>query len=301
MRTLTVKEIAKYYKEFPFLETVLDRESVIEQPKRFQLKVHVSVADAESLYTIPQFCLPPHWIGTGDGKYVGRVRPIAYAFNSKGELVNSLEWNYDHLDHFLKEVIAGKDIKTVVLVRKYMWWHEIEDYFKKGLDTNVGAYSHREYETFIFKEPKQGFAKLIEESDLTRNVPINDLLSISMAGYRKQNEATVATKALEALVDKFEKSIGVSLWKQINKCKHSGMSGVFGKTELRTFATAGRIMFSFWSGKDQITFVGDESDYTRTGLQSMNCSVDMAKFIVQQVIDNWEASKLQTNDKISFG
>jgi len=146
----------------------------------------------------------------------------------------------------------------VVLVRKYDLWHNVEDWLEKGLDTYVGAYSHHEYETFIFKEPKQGFGQLIVESELTKNVPINDLLSMSMAGYRNQNEATVATKALEALVDKFEKSIGVSLWKQVNKCKRSGMSGVFGKTELRTFATAGRIMFSFWSGKDQITFGGDE-------------------------------------------
>lgn len=299
MRTLTVKEVAKYYREFPFMETVLDRESA-DDPKHFRLKVQVSVANAENLYIIPRFCLPPQWIGTGDRKYVGRVYPTAYAFNSKGELVNKIEWNYDHLDHFLKEVIVGEDIKTVVLVRKYHLWHNVEDWLEKGLDTYVGAYSHHEYETFIFKEPKQGFDQLIAESDLTKNVPINDLLQISMAGYRKQNEATVAIKALEALVDKFEKNIGVSLRERVNKCKHSGMSGVFGKTELRTFVTAGRIMLSFWSGKDQITFVGDESDYTRTGLQSMNCSVDMAKFIVQEVIDNWEASKLQANDNISI-
>lgn len=299
MRTLTVREIAKFYREFPFMKAVLDRESAQDR-RYFKLKVQVSVADAESLYIIPRFCLPPHWIGTGNGKYVGHVQPVACAFNGRGELVNSIEWNYDHLDHFLKEVIVYKDIKAVVLVRKYILWHEVEDWIEKGLDTYVGAFSHHEYEIFIFKEPKQGFGQLIAESDLAKNVPINDLLSLSMAGYRKQNEAAVATKALEALIKMFEKTIGVSLWEQINKCKHSGMSGVFGKTELQTFATAGRIMFSFWSGKNQITFVGDESNYTRTGLQSMNCSVDVAKFMVQQVIDNWEASKLQANDKISI-
>jgi hypothetical protein len=299
MRTLTVKEIAKYYREFPFMETVLDREAA-QDPKHFRLKVQVSVADAKSLFIIPRYCLHPNWIGNDDGKYIGHVHPVAYAFNSKNERINSLVWNCDYRDHFLKEVIKGKDIRTVVLVRIYDWWHEIEDWFKKGHDTYVGAYSHHEWQIFIFKEPKQGFGQLIVESDLTKNVPINDLLSISMAGCRKQNEATVAIKALEALVDKFEKSIGFSLWKRVSECKHSGMSGIFGRTELRTFVTAGRIMLSFWSGKDQITFVGVESDYTRTGLQSMNCTVDMAKFIVQQVIDNWEASKLQSDDNTSI-
>lgn len=299
MRTLTVKEVFKFYKEFPFMETILDRESA-EDTEHFRLKIQVSVADAECLYTIPRFCLPPHWIGTGDGKYVGRVRPIAYAFNSMGKLVNSIVWNYDHLDHFFKEVIKGKDIKTVVLVKNYILWHEVEDWLEKGLDTYVGAYSHQEYHTFIFKMPKQGFSKLVDGSDLTKNVPINDLLSIGMAGYHKQNEAAVAINALEELVDKFERNVGVSLWERANKCKSSGMSGIFGKTELRTFATAGRIMLSFWLGKNQITFVGDESDYTRTGLQSMNCSVDMAKFIVQEVVDNWQPSKLKPNKKISM-
>jgi hypothetical protein len=299
MRTLTVKEIAKYYKEFPFLEEIVDRESA-QDTKNFKIKVQVSVADAESMYIIPRFCLAPNWIGSKDDKYIGRIRPIAFAFNSKGELVYSLEWNYDHAYNFLKEVIAGKDVKTVVLVRKYMWWYEVKDWYKKGLETNRGTYSHREYQIFIFKEPKQGFEKLIENSNFSKNVPITDLIHVSLAGSHKDNEASAAMKELEALVDKFEKGIGASLWKQVNECGHSGMSGVFGKTELRTFATAGRIMFSFWSGKDQITFVGDESDYTRTGLQSMNCSVDMAKFIVQEVIDNWEASKLQANDKISI-
>lgn len=300
MRTLTVKEIAKFYKQFPFMEVILDRESA-EDTEHFRVKVQVSVADAESLYTIPRFCLPPHWIGTGDGKYVGRVRPTAYAFNNNGVLLNSIVWNYDHIDHFLKEVIMGiNDVKTVVLVRKYILWHNVEDWLEKGLDTYVGAFSHHEYQTIIFKKPKQGFVKLMEESDLTKNVPINDLLSISMAGHRKQNEATVATAELYALVDEFEKSIGVSLWERINSSKSSGMLGVFGKTELRTFATAGRIMLSFWLGKNQITFVGDESDYTRTGLQSMNCSVDKAKFIVREVITNWQPMKLEDSKKISM-
>jgi len=300
MRTLKAKEIAKYYREFPFLEAILDQESA-RMVKQFRLSVLVSVADAESLFIIPRFCLPPHWIGSQDGKYVGRVQPIVYAFDDANKVVKSMAWGYNRKDSFLKEVITGASVKTVALVRKYTWFLEVKDWLARGLDTYVGAFSHHEYQTIIFKKPQQGFSKLIQESDLTKNVPINDLLAIGMAGYRQENEATRAMKELESLVDKFERSIAPRVWAKVNKCKRAGMSGVFGKTELRTFATAGRIMFSFWSGKDQITFVGDESDYTRTGLQSMNCTVDMAKFIVQQVIDNWEASKLQAKDKISFG
>src|SRR3989344_2478500 len=208
MRTLKAREIDKYYREFPFLEAILDPK-LAKTTKQFRLSVQVSVADAESLFIIPRFCLPPHWIGSQDGKYVGRVQPIAYAFDGANKVVKSIVWGYDQKDSFLKEVIAGESVKMVALIRKYTWFLEVRDWLARGLDTYVGAFSHHEYQTIIYKEPQQGFTKLIKDSDLTKNVPINDLLAISMAGYRQENEATVVTKVLEALVDMFEKSIGV--------------------------------------------------------------------------------------------
>ena len=299
MRTLTGKAITKFYKEFPFMETVLDSESA-QDPEDFKLKVQVSVANPECLYIIPRFCLPPHWIGNSDEKYVGRYYPTAYAFDSNNREVNRLRWNYDHRDHFFKEVITGQDTETIVLVMKYLWSHYVKDWMEKGLSTYVGKFSHSEYEIFIYKKPTQGFVKLVEESDLTKNVPIRDLLSICLAGDRGQKEAKATMEALEALVDRFEKGIGVSLWKRINRSRSRGMSGVFGKTELKTFTTAGRIMLSNWSGIEQITFVGDESDYTRTGLQSINCSVNKARFIIEQVITNWDPSKLLADDQVGI-
>lgn len=301
MRTLTVKEIVKIAKEFPFLHQIIDLESAADDPKRLVLKVQVSVADGETLYTKPRFCLDPNWIGTDDNKYVGHLTPIAYVINQDDFAFRHLEWGYENSDSFLKELVRdGSGVKVVVLIMKYKWWHNIEDWFEKGLETYVGEYSHREYEIYIFKQPNQGMSKLIEESNLAKNVRITDLLSVSMAGHRQQNEASVAVKELTDLVDRFERTIGAELWQVVNECVESGMSGVFGKTELRTFTTAGRIMLSFWRGPEQITFVGDESDYTRTGLQSMNCTVDTAKRLVQDVIDNWQKVKLQPNENISI-
>lgn len=281
------------------METIIDRESV-EDTYYSPMQMKVQVADAECLYTIPRFYLPPHWIGTHDGKYIGRVRPLAYAFDSDGRLLETLEWNYDQPNHFLKDVVTNESTDVIVLAKKYTWWYEIEDWFEQGLNTYVGKYSHREHQIFIFKKPEQGFAELIEKSDLTKNVPINDLIGISLTSHRAENEATRTIEVLKTLVDEFEHSIGVELWKQVNECSRSSMSGTFSKTELQTFASAGQIMLSFWVGKNQITFVGDESDYTRTRLQSMNCSVDMAKFIVREVIDNWLTSKLEPDNKVSM-
>ena len=70
------------------------------------------------------------------------------------------------------------------------------------------------------------------------------------------------------------------------------MSADYGTTKMLVYAIAGRIMITFQRSDDQFTVVGDESDYTRTGLQSMSCTVDIAKSMVQDVIDHWKNIKL---------
>lgn len=302
MRTLSVRQMLKFYKEFPFLETVLDQEVALDT-KHMKLKVHVQVMDAASLYKIPRYCLSPNYINyirTIDGKlFVGQNRPMAYAFNNQGIMLKSFEWNYNQKDRFLKEVIT-RETKTVVLVNRYTWWRMIEDWLKKGFHTCVGDYSHHEYEIIIFKEPKEGFANLMETSCLYSNVPINDLLPIGMAAYHGQTEASMAEMALQTLVMDFKTKIGADVWKRINEVQERRMFGVFGQTELRTFICAERIMLSFRLDKDQITFVGDKKNHRNVGLQSLNGSVDMAKRMINQVIENWNPETLVVNENISM-
>ncbi len=300
VRTLTGKSIVKLVKQFPFLGSVVDLESVITQPEHFILKAHVSVANSECLYQIPNFCLEPHWIGSLDDKYIGHKEPSAFAIGADNQIVNSTVWNYDQKGHFLKRVIDYRDdVKCVVLVVKYIWWHNISDWLDKKLDIPVGEFSHHEYLVFIYKSPEQGFLKLLLDSQLYSNVRINDLLSIGMAAIDEWLEPAQTIRELEALVDKFEKSVGQKLWRIVNECKTHGMSSTFGKTDLLVYAIAGRIMLTFRSRTDDdFTVVGDESDYTRTGLQSMHCTVDSAKRMVNEVIDNWELGLFKPDDNV---
>jgi hypothetical protein len=84
----------------------------------------------------------------------------------------------------------------------------------------------------------------------------------------------------------------------INGCDKVGMSGKFGQTELRTFITGGRVIFTFArrieegneSGNEcSVSFVGEADDLLclSAGLQSVYCDLRTALDIIEDVIKNW--------------
>lgn len=98
----------------------------------------------------------------------------------------------------------------------------------------------------------------------------------------------------------------------IKVCLKSGMSGKFGKTELRTFTSAGRIMFTFARRKrgktfiygpdnkvievlpyqeQSISFVAEDGDplCLGAGIQSVFCDFFTALNMINDVIKNWPA------------
>ncbi len=292
MSTLNSEQIKKLKREFPFLETLVPLAQSIEKSDQCKVNVKVQVADGEMLYTEPHFCLPPHYIGTADNKFVGHRYPSVYVIGHNDLIVRYARWDYEHKGFFIKQVTGdGRDIKAVVLVVYYVMFRNIEDWLERKLDTYVGPFSHHDYRVTIYKAPKQGFAKLIEKARLTSNVRITDLVRIGLSSLNNL-EAQAAINVLEGLVKAFKKNVAPSLWKEVNKCRTHGMSATYAATRMLVYAIAGRVMITFQRGSDQFTLVGDESDHKRTGLQSMNCTVDTAESMVKDVIDHWRNVKL---------
>ncbi len=92
---------------------------------------------------------------------------------------------------------------------------------------------------------------------------------------------------------------------QIDASKSSGMSGTFGKVELRTFITAGRIMmtFAFRPGvlqatEESITFIGEEDEKPgkRFGIQSVHTNLVNAIQMIDAVIHHWPKSSDPEHD-----
>lgn len=307
MSTLNFEQIKKLKREFPYLDGLVPLDLSLEKRISCKVSVKVQVADGEMLFTKPSFCLPPHYIGTADNKFVGHRSPHVYVIGRDNKVIRRASWNYDHKDFFVKQVVGdGRDVTAVVLKVVYRMYDYIEDWYEKKLQTYVGAFSYYDYQVTIFKPPKKGFAKLVEGARLTSNVQINDLVGISLASCNNP-EAKAAINVLDDLVRAFEKNVAPSLWKTVNKCRTHGMSAEYGATKMLVYAISGRVMITFQRGDDQFTIVGDESDHKRTGLQSMNCTIDQAKNMVQDVIDHWKnvmmlpEKSVQSDTDVFFG
>lgn len=308
MSTLTFEQIKKLKLEFPFLDDIAEREFwPVMVSDQFKLQVNVQVADGEMLYAEPRFCLPPHYIGTADNKFVGHRYPSVFVIGRDNQAIRLAQWDYNHNDFFIKQVVGdGHDVKAVVLVVEYKMYHNIEDWLERRLDTYAGPFSHRDVRVTIYKAPKKGFARLVEKSRLTSNVRVTDLTGIALSS-RNNAEARAVINVLEDVVKSFKKNVGPSLWKRMAGCDTKGMSADYGVTKMMAYTIAGRIMITFQRGGDQISVVGDESDFTRTGLQSMNCTVDVARAMVQDVISYWKNVKLlpeksvQSDTDVFFG
>lgn len=87
------------------------------------------------------------------------------------------------------------------------------------------------------------------------------------------------------------------LSKIIAKCQFKGMSGKFGETTLRTYAIAGRLIFTFARGngenEDSVSFVSEDDDPIGIsgGLQSCYAELPVALAMIEEVIANWSTNK----------
>lgn len=103
---------------------------------------------------------------------------------------------------------------------------------------------------------------------------------------------------LQKSFDKFLRHVyRKGLYELITHDTKRGMDGQFGKTQLRTFVTAGRIMFTFArpGKKDEISvsFVAEDGDpdgYS-AGTQSVFATLSEAIAMIEDVIANWPSDQ----------
>lgn len=119
-------------------------------------------------------------------------------------------------------------------------------------------------------------------------------------GAESQIEAYFKAKdtVIEQTLDEFlHRVYRRGLAKVIDNCKHRGMSGKFGNTELRSYVMAGRLELTFTRstpvgvGLDEysISFMGEEGDESakRFGIQSIYAPFFEAIQMIEEVISNW--------------
>lgn len=122
-----------------------------------------------------------------------------------------------------------------------------------------------------------------------------------ISGYLgAQNNAV--TQAFRHFV---RKAWHTGLCTKLKDSTRSGHGGVFGKTKLLSFCTAGRIMFTFGDGVNgpSVSFVGEDGEAAgaRFGLQSCRGSMVDAIGLIGDVIAHWSIDEFKEASDVFFG
>ncbi len=107
------------------------------------------------------------------------------------------------------------------------------------------------------------------------------------------------TRTLQLYFDKFIRDVYRNGLFTIITGQSGGFKGVFGNTELRCHALAGRVMFTFTrtDGSDEdvanVSFVAEDEDDTgySAGLQSVNTTLVEGVTMITEVINVWPTNK----------
>lgn len=154
------------------------------------------------------------------------------------------------------------------------------------------------------EEVEHGMSNLFE---LGGNI-VDQVLSTKMVGYILsaviedewiQTEVDsyfgAQRRAVEGAFDKFLRDVyRKGLFEIIDQSRSTGMTGQYGSTKLRTWTSAGRIMFTFARPKKQgievsVSFLAQDRDALalEAGLQSVEANLSTAMAMIADVIARW--------------
>lgn len=303
MGTLTERAIKKVSKQFPFLEEITSYETNKQQGKLTKIKLDVKIADAEFLFCIPQSYYGfDRWWQSENRKFIGQFVSHGFAIDAQNKIIRGMTWGTTNNYTFFKSIIGnGVGVKTVVLLTDYIWNHYSADC--KAKNGPIFDFSHYEKSVYIRKEPPQGFVKLVSESDLSKNVRITNLLAINGAAHSNRNpEAALAMRELDNISPIFTKKINNELWRIMDKNGDGGMMGTFGNTTLLThlyidyLRSEDTFDVCLTRGATKISFVASRRSLSHPGICKINCTIDEAKGLIQDVQDHWKDGQLVSKD-----
>lgn len=170
------------------------------------------------------------------------------------------------------------------------WVSQLREQYVQEIGRNVANLTDVGVDNDLYR-----FSEVLMISSLAKKV----LGKEDQGDYVEQDvlaHSNAQANLLQQVFDNFLRKVyRKGMFEMINSSKICGIGGVFGQTELRTFVTAGRIMFTFARGVEgseeeiSISFVaedGDPNGYS-AGLQSIHAGLVDSFTMINDVTDNW--------------
>ncbi len=187
------------------------------------------------------------------------------------------------------------NIKAIVIKTTYSWYKDSE------YTDNLGEIQHEDTYITIYMVPKVGLEKIIEESDVAKNVTLHSYAVMNAISQQDSTYNSV-THELNNLTNQFVFGIYVKgLQTTIDTCKQRAMSGKFNDIALRSFVSAGIVMMTICGPKAQITFICvDGKDDPLMGVQSYEGKLPDIVELVESLIQSWKELEAPFSDVYKY-
>lgn len=146
----------------------------------------------------------------------------------------------------------------------------------------------------------RGLHGLLVACEVTRLLPL--LANAPWLSKDLHLKVNAEMEVIDLAWKRFVKIVYRKLLPHLNANNHRGYKGRFGSTELLTFGCAGRIMFTFTRGTATMTYVADDGDVFgyRSGPNSPGAPYQECVSMIEDVIENWDANKLEHSDDVGM-
>lgn len=256
---------------------------------------------------------------------IERLRKYVASFGNTGNVTWKGQKAFAlYLIDYLEALVIPSD-------EKYDFWH-IEPYLPQIL---TDAFEHlrtgtdelaTKYRAMYEKDAERpvpnildlGVSNVLDRASTvqtTLQFMMKDVIGEEWVEHDIDSYCNAQSHVLQHTFDKFVRNVYRNgMYEAIDKCKERGMTGKFGRTELRTYVMAGRIMFTFArkrKGKtvyygsdnkpfhtlpyreDSVSFVAEDGDplALSAGIQSVEANFKTSLAMIEDVVRHWPSDK----------
>lgn len=174
---------------------------------------------------------------------------------------------------------------------EYLVWVTVQAWYNEnpsdGESSRFGDLVERSAHVTIYREPKQGFQKLDDDSSETDFLRL-DMRTLTTAYANDDRNLLIVSGRVDELCQLFMDDVwNNGLLDAFNGIDGRGMSGKLGDADVRVYYIAGRNVVTLEDQISQITFKGDSSD-NYLGTHSMDGTLPQLRNLVKTVVRQWD-------------
>lgn len=301
---VTSKKNQALLKQYPFLQEILTQTTASFDDVETTLNIVVERGDANLLYRAAN----NHWgenssiTSPHNREFQGKRLECYYPVDTDGQLGSRRHWDERRQVHgtrFVKDVFEHsiRDWQDTDLgenpyevVDCIAWVTLVHLYSEEGYHSGTQRPDKREVWITLYREPKQGWKRLVAYSDVFANVRLSgsyflDGLSINDRLYELLSNRAV-NMAMQFEIEVVDQGLSAFIYASDRK----GMSGVFGTVEVRSYVTAGRVMITLERNDVSFTLIGvADFSHMRLACASIDGTFDEAGRMIADAAKFWQA------------